>query len=145
MNYHYFSKFRGIKPKIDKLTNSTQLYPSLESKMPWLLFRGDLWSRDLLSENHLYPFENAIFIRFCMADGLDGQGIQNLPLRSPSLRRTRTKHRYRTTVEPPVLSWLPRPQSLFIIFGFILSGKSARTCSLRGHSASTNRIKMDAR
>ena len=29
LNYHYFSKFRGIKPKIDKLTNSTQLYPSL--------------------------------------------------------------------------------------------------------------------
>ena len=138
MNYHHFSKIRSIKPKFGKLTNSTQLYPSLGSKMPWLLFRGDLWPRDLLSENHLYPFENAIFIRFCMADGLDGQGIQNLPLRSPSLRRTRTKHRYRTTVDP-------QPQSLFIIFGFILSGKSARTCSLRGHSASTNRIKMDAR
>ena len=30
LNYHYFSKIRGIKPKIDKLTNSTQLYPSLE-------------------------------------------------------------------------------------------------------------------
>ena len=34
--------------QIDKLTNSTQLYPSLESKKSWLLFRGDLWSRDLL-------------------------------------------------------------------------------------------------
>ena len=40
--------FKFRKPKIDKLTNSTQLYPSLESKMLWLLFRGDLWSRDLL-------------------------------------------------------------------------------------------------
>ena len=48
LNYHYFSKIRGIKPKIDKLTNSTQLYPSLESKKSWLLLRGDLWSRDLL-------------------------------------------------------------------------------------------------
>ena len=48
MNYHNFSKFRGIKPKIDKLTNSTQLYPSLESKKSWLLFKGDLWLRDLL-------------------------------------------------------------------------------------------------
>ena len=47
-NYHYFSKIRDIKPKIDKLTNSTQLYPSLESKKLWLLFKGDLWSRDLL-------------------------------------------------------------------------------------------------
>ena len=33
--------------QIDKLTNSTQLYPSLVSKKSWLLFRGDLWSRDL--------------------------------------------------------------------------------------------------
>ena len=39
---------QGHKTKIDKLTNSTQLYPSLESKKSWLLFRGDLWSRDLL-------------------------------------------------------------------------------------------------
>ena len=31
-NRCYFSKFRGIKPKIDNLTYSTQLYPSLESK-----------------------------------------------------------------------------------------------------------------
>ena len=36
--------------QIDKLTTSTQLYPSLESKKSWLLFRGDLWSRDLLVE-----------------------------------------------------------------------------------------------
>ena len=47
-----FSKFRGIKPKIDKVTNSTQLYPSLESKKSWLLFKGDLWSRDLLVKTH---------------------------------------------------------------------------------------------
>ena len=30
LNYHYFSKIRSIKPKIDKLTNSTQLYTPLE-------------------------------------------------------------------------------------------------------------------
>ena len=30
LNYHYFSKFRSIKQKIDKLTKSTQLSPSLE-------------------------------------------------------------------------------------------------------------------
>ena len=34
----------GIKPKIDKLTP----LPSLESKKPLLLFKGDLWPRDLL-------------------------------------------------------------------------------------------------
>ena len=52
MNYHYFSKFRGIKPKFERLTNSTQLYPSLESKKLWLLFKGDLWSGDLLMKTH---------------------------------------------------------------------------------------------
>ena len=40
MNFHYFCKFRGIKPNIDKLTKSTQLYPSLESKKSWLLLEG---------------------------------------------------------------------------------------------------------
>ena len=57
-NYTKFKNFelpfRGIKPKIDKLTNSTQLYPSLESKKSWLLFRGDLWSRDLLVKTIYY-------------------------------------------------------------------------------------------
>ena len=53
MNFHYFSKFRGIKPKIDnQLTNSIQRYPSLESKKSWLLFRGNLWRP--LSERALY-------------------------------------------------------------------------------------------
>ena len=48
LNYHYFSKFRGIRPNIEKLTNWIQLYPPLESKKSWLLYKGDLWSRDLL-------------------------------------------------------------------------------------------------
>ena len=47
-----FNKIRGIRSKIE-LTNSNQFYPSLEKKKSWLLFRGDLWSRDLLVENHL--------------------------------------------------------------------------------------------
>ena len=37
-NYRYFSKFRGVKPKIDKLTNSTQLNTSRESQKSWLLW-----------------------------------------------------------------------------------------------------------
>ena len=44
---------RVIKSKIEKLTYSTQLYPSLESKKSWLLFKGDLWSRDLLEKTFL--------------------------------------------------------------------------------------------
>ena len=54
LKYHYFSKIRGIKPKIDKLTHSSQLYPSLESKkVVAAIYRGFVitWP---LSENHLY-------------------------------------------------------------------------------------------
>ena len=56
LNYYHFSKIRDIKPKMDKLTNSIQLYPSLESKELWLLFlkRGFvvMWP---LSENQVNP------------------------------------------------------------------------------------------
>ena len=36
------------KPKIGNLTNMTELYPFLEPKKWYLLFKGILWSRDLL-------------------------------------------------------------------------------------------------
>ena len=36
------------KPKIGNLTNMTELYPFLESKKWFLVFKVILWSRDLL-------------------------------------------------------------------------------------------------
>ena len=49
--------------QIEKLTNSTQLYPSLESKKSWLLFRRDLWSRDL-SVKKLYIVPQMRYLRY---------------------------------------------------------------------------------
>lgn len=67
LNYHNFSKVRGIKTKIKKLTNSNQLYPSLEPIKSWLLFRGELWSRDLLVKPSIAgcatAFSLAVFFR----------------------------------------------------------------------------------
>ena len=69
LNYHNFSKVRGIKTKIKKLTNSNQLYPSLEPIKSWLLFRGELWSRDLLVNYYCLKFfqrvEKRNMIYFC--------------------------------------------------------------------------------
>ena len=47
-NYSYFAKITTRKPKIGILTNMTELYPFLDSKKWYLLFKGILWSRDLL-------------------------------------------------------------------------------------------------
>ena len=48
LNYSYFAKITTRKPKIDNLTNTTKLYPFLESKKWYLLFKGILRSCDLL-------------------------------------------------------------------------------------------------
>ena len=48
LNYSYFSKIMTRKPKIGNLTKVTELYPFLESKKWYLLFKEILWSRDLL-------------------------------------------------------------------------------------------------
>ena len=48
LNYTDSAKFMTRKPKIGNWTNMTKLYPFLESKKSYLLFKGILWSRDLL-------------------------------------------------------------------------------------------------
>ena len=48
LNYSYFTKIMTRKPKIGKLANMTKLYPFLESKKWYLLFKKILWSCDLL-------------------------------------------------------------------------------------------------
>ena len=50
LNYSYFAKIMTRKLKIGNLTNVTELYPFLESKKWYLLFKGILWSRDLLEK-----------------------------------------------------------------------------------------------
>ena len=48
LNYSYFANIRTRKPNISNLTNMTELYPFLESKKWYTLFKGILWSCDLL-------------------------------------------------------------------------------------------------
>ena len=48
LNCSYFTKIMTKKPKIGNLTNKTKNYPFLESKKWYLLFKGILWSHDLL-------------------------------------------------------------------------------------------------
>ena len=48
LNYSFFTKIMTRKPNIGNLTDMTELYPFLESKKWHLLFKGILWSRDLL-------------------------------------------------------------------------------------------------
>ena len=52
-NYSYFAKIMTRKPEIGNLTDMTELYPFLESKM-YLLFKGVLWSRDLFVKTSNY-------------------------------------------------------------------------------------------
>ena len=47
-NCSYFTKIMTRKPKIVNLTKVTELYPFLESKKWYMLFKEVLWSRDLL-------------------------------------------------------------------------------------------------
>ena len=42
VNYIYFAKSMTRKPNIGNLTNVTELYPFLESKKWYLLFKGIL-------------------------------------------------------------------------------------------------------
>ena len=42
-NYSYFAKIITRKPKIGTSTKVTELYPFLESKKWYLLFKGILW------------------------------------------------------------------------------------------------------
>ena len=46
LNHSYFVKIITREPKIGNLTNMTGLYPFLETKKRYLLFKGILWSRD---------------------------------------------------------------------------------------------------
>ena len=58
-HYHYFSKIRGMKPKLDKLTSSTQLYPSQESKSRGCYLGGGgggLWGRGPFWKKHFFFF-----------------------------------------------------------------------------------------
>ena len=47
LTYSYFVKIMTRKPKTGKLTKMTELYPFLESKKWYLLFKGLLWSCDV--------------------------------------------------------------------------------------------------
>ena len=47
LNCSYFAKIMTRKPKIGNLTKVTELHPFLESKKWYLLFKGNLWLRDL--------------------------------------------------------------------------------------------------
>ena len=44
----YFAKIMTRKPNIGYMINMTELYPFLESKKRYLLFKEILWSQDLL-------------------------------------------------------------------------------------------------
>ena len=48
LNYHYFSNSRGIKPKLTSWLIQPSSIHRWSQKKSWLLFRGDLWSHDLL-------------------------------------------------------------------------------------------------
>ena len=43
LNSSYLAKIMNRKPKTGYLTNMTELYPFLESKKWYLLFKGILW------------------------------------------------------------------------------------------------------
>ena len=47
LTYSYFVKIMTRKPKTGKLTKMAELYPFLESKKWYLLFKGLLWSCDV--------------------------------------------------------------------------------------------------
>ena len=60
LNYGFFAKIMTRKPKIGNLTNTTELYPFLESKKWQLLCKGILWSRDLFSGKNQVPLDQMI-------------------------------------------------------------------------------------
>ena len=66
LNYSYFTKSITTKPKIGNLTNTIYLYPFLESKKYCFLFKGILWSRELLVKTitSLVTCKDALHLKF---------------------------------------------------------------------------------
>ena len=54
LNYSYVAKIMTRKPKIGNLTKLTELYPFLESKKWYLLFKEILWWRDVTWKTNVF-------------------------------------------------------------------------------------------